>query len=113
MVRFRAAHRGARQRGSRALLPARGAPVRRSCASPAPPRKRDGAAAVFRRQRLTPGDRQLSLDAVEGEGLPTLDELASVVEARVGEPAARLSAAIELSRELTDLGDSLIGRFVA
>jgi hypothetical protein len=50
---------------------------------------------------------------VEGDGLPTLDELASVVEARAGEPAARLGAAIELSRELTDLGDSLIGRFVA
>ena len=45
--------------------------------------------------------------------LPTLTELASVVEARAGEPAARLGAAIELGRELTDLGDALIGRFVA
>jgi hypothetical protein len=50
---------------------------------------------------------------VEGDRLPTLDELASVVDARAGEPAARLGAAIELSRELSDLGDALIGRFVA
>ena len=50
---------------------------------------------------------------MEGDRLPTPDELASVVEARAGEPAARLGAAIELSRELTDLGDALIGRFVA
>jgi hypothetical protein len=59
---------------------------------------------------LTLTQRQPSLDAVE---LPTLDELAAVVEARAGEPAARLGAAIELGREVTDLGDALIGRFVA
>lgn len=50
---------------------------------------------------------------MEGDSLPTLDELAAVVEARAGEPAVRLSAAIELGREMTDLGDALIGRFVA
>src|SRR5919202_6151759 len=50
---------------------------------------------------------------MEGDHLPTLDELAAAVEARVGEPAARLGAAIELGREVTDLGDALIGRFVA
>jgi Clp amino terminal domain, pathogenicity island component len=62
---------------------------------------------------LTLAQRQLNLDAMEGGRLPTLDELAAVVEARAGEPAARLGAAIELGRELTDLGDALIGRFVA
>ena len=36
-----------------------------------------------------------------------------MVEARYREPAARLGTAIELGRELTDLGDALIGRFVA
>ena len=36
-----------------------------------------------------------------------------MVAARGGEPTARLGAAIELSRELTDIGDALIGRFVA
>ena len=47
--------------------------------------------------------------------MPTIDELAEAVEARAGErrPAARLRAAIELSRELTDLSDALIGRFVS
>src|SRR5919202_6635247 len=50
---------------------------------------------------------------MEGDHLPTLDELAAAVEARVGEPAARLGAAIELGREVTDLGDALIGRHVA
>jgi hypothetical protein len=50
---------------------------------------------------------------VDGDGLPTLDELAAVVEARAGEPAARLGAAIELGQEMTDLGDALIGRFVS
>lgn len=50
---------------------------------------------------------------MEADRLPTLDELAAVVEARAAEPAARLGAAIELGRELTDLGDAVIGRFVA
>ena len=50
---------------------------------------------------------------MEGDRLPTLDELAAVVEARAAEPAARLGAAIGLGRDLTDLGDALIGRFVA
>jgi hypothetical protein len=50
---------------------------------------------------------------MEGERLPTLDELAAVVEARGGEPAARLGAAIELGRALTARGDALIGHFVA
>ena len=50
---------------------------------------------------------------MEDDRLPTLDELGAVVEARAGAPAARLSAAIELGRELTDVGDALIGRFVS
>lgn len=52
---------------------------------------------------------------MEGDRPPTLDELAALAEARAGEPspAARLRAAIELGRDLTDLGDALIGRFVA
>ena len=50
---------------------------------------------------------------MEADRLPTLDGLAAVVEARAGEPAARLGAAIELGRELTELGDALIGRFVS
>jgi hypothetical protein len=51
---------------------------------------------------------------VERDHLPKIDELGAVVAARAGEPgaAARLGAAIELGRELTDLGDALIGRFV-
>ena len=50
---------------------------------------------------------------MEADRLPTLEELAAGVEARADEPAARLGAAIEVDRELTDLGDALIGRFVA
>jgi len=50
---------------------------------------------------------------MEADRLPTLDELAALVAARAGEPDARLGAAIEVGRELTDLGDALIGRFVA
>jgi hypothetical protein len=49
---------------------------------------------------------------MEDDRLPTLDELGAVVKARAGAPAARLGAAIELGREMTDLGDELIGRFV-
>jgi hypothetical protein len=47
--------------------------------------------------------------------LPTIDELVAVVEARAVDepPATRLHVAIDLGRELTDLGDLLIGRFVA
>jgi hypothetical protein len=64
---------------------------------------------------LTLAPRQFSLDAVEGDRLPTLDELAAAVAARASEPspAIRLGAAIELGRDLTGLGDALIGRFVA
>ena len=50
---------------------------------------------------------------MEADRLPRLDELAASLEARAGEPDARLGAAIELGRELTELGDALIGRFVA
>jgi hypothetical protein len=52
---------------------------------------------------------------MERDSLPTIEGLAAVVAARAGEPspATRLGAAIELGRELTDLGDALIGRFVA
>jgi len=47
--------------------------------------------------------------------LPEIDELVAMVEARADEqpPATRLRVAIELGRELTDMGDALIGRFVA
>ena len=47
--------------------------------------------------------------------IPTIAELAAVVEARVEKqlPATRLRAAIALSRELTDSSDALIGHFVA
>src|SRR5215210_66350 len=62
---------------------------------------------------LTYSQRQLNLDAMKGDRVPTLDELAAAVRAGTGEAATRLRAAIELGRELTDLGDALIGRFVA
>ena len=46
--------------------------------------------------------------------LPSVDELAAIVDARAEQlPAARLRLAIELGRELTDTSDALIGRFVA
>ncbi len=47
--------------------------------------------------------------------LPSIDDLVAIVEARVDDqsPATRLQLAIDLGRELTDLGDILIGRFVA
>src|SRR5918996_3421698 len=47
--------------------------------------------------------------------LPLIDELVAIVEARAEneDPATRLQLAIDLGRELTDLGDLLIGRFVA
>jgi Clp amino terminal domain, pathogenicity island component len=46
---------------------------------------------------------------------PTIDELAALVDDRAGghAPASRLRDAIDLGRELTDLSDELIGRFVA
>jgi hypothetical protein len=52
---------------------------------------------------------------VEADRAPTLDDLAEVVAKRASEPSpsTRLGAAIELGRELTDLVDALIGRFVA
>jgi hypothetical protein len=52
---------------------------------------------------------------VDEERLPAIHELVAIVEARAGEqlPATRLQLAIDLGRELTDLGDILIGRFVA
>jgi hypothetical protein len=47
--------------------------------------------------------------------LPAIDELVAIVDARAADqpPATRLQLAIELGHELTDLGDILIGRFVA
>jgi hypothetical protein len=47
--------------------------------------------------------------------LPSVDELADLVSERAPEPvaAARLHAAIELGRDLTDTGDALIERFVS
>ena len=52
---------------------------------------------------------------MEHDRLPTVDDLAAVVAARTGEPspATRLSEAVELGRELSDLSDAMIGRFVA
>jgi hypothetical protein len=51
---------------------------------------------------------------MRADRLPTIDELTDLVEARAGErsAAAQLRSAIELGRELTDLGDALIERFV-
>lgn len=45
---------------------------------------------------------------------PSIDELVAIVEARAAAepPAMRLQVAIDLGRELTDLGDILIGHFV-
>jgi hypothetical protein len=47
--------------------------------------------------------------------LPAIDELIAIVDARAAgqPPQTRLQLAIDLGRELTDLGDILIGRFVA
>jgi Clp amino terminal domain, pathogenicity island component len=47
--------------------------------------------------------------------LPTIDELVAIVDARAADapPATRLQVAIDLGRQLTDLGDILIGRFVS
>jgi Clp amino terminal domain, pathogenicity island component len=52
---------------------------------------------------------------VPGDHLPTIDELADLVDERAAEPApaARLRAAIALGRELSDLSDELIGRYVS
>jgi len=46
---------------------------------------------------------------VDADRLPTIDELAALVEARAEEqlPATRLRVAIDLSRELTDLSGRL------
>jgi hypothetical protein len=51
---------------------------------------------------------------MEDARLPTIDELVAIVEARVADepPATRFQVAIDVGRELTDLGDILIGRFV-
>jgi hypothetical protein len=47
--------------------------------------------------------------------MPTIDDLIALVEQRAGrqQPAARLHAAIDVGRELTDSSDALIGRFVS
>jgi Clp amino terminal domain, pathogenicity island component len=47
--------------------------------------------------------------------LPTIEELAALVSNRAGDQASptRLGEAIDLGRELTELSDELIGRFVA
>jgi Clp amino terminal domain, pathogenicity island component len=47
--------------------------------------------------------------------LPAIDDLVATVEARAAgqPPATRLELAIDVGRELTELGDILIGRFVA
>jgi hypothetical protein len=52
---------------------------------------------------------------VEPDRPPTIDDLAAIVASRAGESssATRLGAAIELGRQLTELGDELIGRHVA
>jgi hypothetical protein len=56
---------------------------------------------------LTNADRQPNVDAI------TIDELIATVEARSADPAERLRHAVALAGELADLGDALIGRFVA
>jgi hypothetical protein len=52
---------------------------------------------------------------VAKDRLPAIEELAALVNDRAGErgPTPRLRKAIELGRELTELSDELIGRFVA
>jgi hypothetical protein len=47
--------------------------------------------------------------------IPAIEDLAALVEERADEPlpAARLREAIDVGRELTELSDALIGRFVA
>jgi hypothetical protein len=47
--------------------------------------------------------------------MPTIDDLVALVEERASreQPAARLRAAIDVGRELTELSDALIGRFVS
>ena len=52
---------------------------------------------------------------MDGTGLPEIDDLVAVVEARAGDesPLVRLQLAIELGRRLSGMSDELIGRFVA
>jgi hypothetical protein len=52
---------------------------------------------------------------VEDARLPGVDELIALVETRTADatPAARLRLAIELGRDLTEMSDALIGRFVS
>jgi hypothetical protein len=52
---------------------------------------------------------------VAQDRLPTTEELAALVNDRAGEqvPASSLREAIDVGRQLTELGDELIGRFVA
>jgi hypothetical protein len=52
---------------------------------------------------------------VADDGLPTIEALAALVSDRAGGQgrATRLREAIDLGRELTELSDALIGRFVA
>lgn len=50
---------------------------------------------------------------MRGGALPSRDELIAMVERRADQtPAARLQAAIQLGRDLSDSGDALIERFV-
>ena len=59
--------------------------------------------------------RQLSIDAMDNVSVPSVDELAALVEARASDDSsrARLQAAIQLGRKLTENGDAPIERFVA
>jgi plasmid maintenance system antidote protein VapI len=52
---------------------------------------------------------------VTGDRTPSIDDLTALVEARAGDqqPATRLREAIDAGRELTELGDALIGHFVS
>jgi ClpA/ClpB-like protein len=52
---------------------------------------------------------------MDEQRLPSIDKLAALVESRAGERhgASRLRVAIEVGRELSEMGDALIGRFVA
>jgi hypothetical protein len=50
-----------------------------------------------------------------GDRMPSIDDLTSLVEQRAGEQqsATRLREAIDAGRQLTELGDALIGHFVS
>lgn len=63
---------------------------------------------------LTRYDRQLMVDGMDEDGLPSDESLVTLVERGADQtPASRLRAAIELGRRLTSKSDALIEHFVA